>query len=221
MAQQKKNLSRPLLAAAVVVVLLAAIGIGWMLGRGGSDEPTQPATASQGSSSAPSGGDTDGICGLPVGSQEVPQEGPEARWEIRRQLTVPSAPDYGPGATTEGAPSCFAHNPMGAVFFVLNFQGMTPEQQAGRIKDGEIEPQGGEETITAKDVLTVRAFKAEAKGPDRVDMTIVYGFGSGPLTAIPASAVWVDGDWKIDGTALGGGSEQVTSLDGFVEWGPK
>lgn len=216
----KRNRTRTVIVIlAIAAVVLAGVGLGWWLGRSGAETP--PPATTTGTSAATSGTDTDGACGLPVGSQEVPGEGPEAKWEIRRQLTVPSSPEYGPGKVEGGDRSCFAHNPMGAVFFILNLQGMAPEDQVKHIHGGDFKADDLGNDPQTTDVLTVRGFQVEPTGPDRVDVTVAYGFGSGPLTAIPATAVWVDGDWKLDGDAPDQGSRQVTSLDGFVQWGPQ
>ena len=226
MAQQKKNLSRPLLAAAVVVVLLAAIGIGWMLGRGGSDEPTQPVTASQDSSASTSNGETAGSCGLPAGSDAAPTEAPEATWEVVRGATVPRSQEFGPAKVTDdGDRACYARNPTGALFAAANFVGMPLDVFLEHITPGPYKDLYDGLEIpepTPGDVFTVRAFKVEPKGPDKVTVTLVSSSSSGTtMTAIPGDLVWEDGDWMVDGTQENQGSTKVTSLDGYVEWGPK
>lgn len=224
MAQQKKNLSRPLLAAAVVVVLLAAIGIGWMLGRGGSDEPTPPATASQDSST--SNGETAGSCGLPAGSDAAPTEAPAATWEVVRGATVPRSPEFGPTEVTDdGDRSCYARNPTGALFAMANFTGMPLDVYLKHVTPGPYRDlyEGVEvPTPNPGDVLSVRGFKVESRSADQVTVTLVVSSSSDPtLTAIPGDLVWTDGDWKVDGRQEDKGSSQLTSLDGYVKWGPE
>lgn len=226
MAQQKKNLSRPLLAAAVVVVLLAAIGIGWMLGRGGSDEPTQPVTASQGSSASTSNGETAGSCGLPAGSDAAPTEPPEATWEVVRGATVPRSPEFGPTeVTNDGDRSCYARNPTGALFAAASFIGMPLDVYLEHVTPGPYKDlyEGVEiPEPTPGEVLTVRGFKVEPKGADRVTVTLVTSLSTGTtMTAAAGDMVWKDGDWMVDGQQEDQGSTKLTNLDGYVEWGPK
>lgn len=217
----KRNRTRTVVVIlAIAAVVLAGVGIGWWLGRSETETPPPTSTAGP-SATTPTRDDVDGVCGLPIGSQDVPQDAPEATWEIRRQLTVPSAPDYGPGKVEGGDRSCFAHNPMGAVFFILNLQGMEAKDQVKHIHGGNYTAESLGNDPQSSDVVTVRGFQVEPKGPDRMEVTVAYGIGSGSLTAIPASVVWVDGDWKLDGEAPDQGSRQITSLDDFVKWGPQ
>lgn len=221
MAEQKSRRRGLLIAALVAAIVLAAAGIGWLIGRDGATDPGEAVATSTGTPSSASTTATDGACDLPAGSQEVPTEGPDATWEVRRELTVPSSPDYGPGKVDSSSRSCFAHNPMGAVFFILNFQGMPPEEQLPRIEGGDVTLEELEAaTTTAGEVLSVRGFRIDSAEADKVTATIVYSFANGPLTANPVTMVWVDGDWKLDGATDDGDSQTVSSLDGFVEWGP-
>lgn len=220
MAEQKSRRRGLLIAAVIFAVVLAAAGVGWVIGRDGTT-PAEGVATSTGTATSVEEAGTDGDCDLPVGSQEVPRKGPAATWEVHRELTVPTSPDYGPGKVDGASRSCFAHNPMGAVFFILNFQGMPPEEQLPRIEGGgatleELEAA----TTTAGEVLSVRGFRIDSAEADRVTATIVYSFTDGPLTANPVTMVWVDGDWKLDGAADDGESQTVSSLESFVEWGP-
>lgn len=228
MAKKKRSGIAWIVAAAAVVVLVA-IALGWALGSRGNETAPPVATTSgtsggQASSSSGDGEETDGICGLPVGSQEVPEAGPEATWEIRRGATVPTSKEYGPGIVKNGDRSCFAHNPLGAVFASANFMGLTQEAflshvTPGAYYDALAAADAGDPT--PGETLTVRGFKVEQLGGDKMRVTLVTSLGGqAPLVAIPGDVVWADGDWKVDGEQTDQGSQTLTSLEGYVPWGP-
>lgn len=226
---KKKRSGIAWIAAAVAAVVLAAIALGWVLGaRGGENDPP---VATQGTSGGPSSspsaeGETDGICGLPVGSQELPGRGPDATWEVKRSITVPRSEEYGPGIVKAGDRSCFAHNPVGAAFFALNFQGLAPAEQVKHIKEDVSADELGSSTVPPNTpVFTVRGFTVESSSPDRAVVTLVYApSGRTGLESHTSVHEWIDGDWKAVLSDPANTTEQlssVESLDGFVAWGPQ
>lgn len=230
MAKKKKR-GIAWIIAAVVAVVLAATALGWVLGaRGGNTPPTPTQVTSSGVTPSPTTSeqnvDTDGVCGLPVGSQEAPTTGPEATWELKGGSTIPSSKVYGPGIVEDGNRSCFAHNPMGAVFFSLNLPALDPEHVADHIKGPVPEaPESESGSLPPNTVLTVRAFKVEMPTPDRAVVTIAYevsgqpGYQSGTWVN-----EWIDGDWKWvsdDPANTADKFETLTSLDGYTTWGPQ
>lgn len=227
MAKKKKS-GIALIAAAVAAVILAAIALGWVLGSRGEDDPPVATRGTSGGPTSSSGQNvqTDGICGLPVGSQEVPEVGPEATWELKAGSTIPSSKEYGPGIVEDGNRSCFAHNPMGAVFFSLNLPALDPEHWEEHIKGPVPEkPESESGSLAPNTVLTVRGFKVETPTPDRAVVTVAYevsgqpGYQSGTWVH-----EWVDGDWKWvsdDPANTADKFEPLTSLDGYTTWGPQ
>lgn len=225
----KKRSKTVWVGLAVAAILLAAIGVGWVLGSGGGNEP--PPAATRGASGGPvsstsAEGETDGVCGLPVGSQELPSRGPDATWEVKRSITVPRSEEYGPGIVKAGDRACFAHNPVGAAFFALNFQGLAPAEQVKHIKeDVSAEDLGSSSVAPNTPVFTVRGFTVKTSSPDRAVVTLVYApSGRTGLESHTSVHEWIDGDWKAVLSDPANTTEQlssVESLDGFVAWGPQ
>ena len=230
MAKKKKS-GIAWIVAVVAAVVLAAVALGWVLGsRGGEDPPvaTQGTSGSHASSSPSEvAEETDGICGLPVGDRKVPNAGPEATWELKHGMTIPTSKEYGPGITKDGDRACFAHNPMGAVFFALNLPAVDPDKQGSHIKGGgsSSSPSGSTAPSSGSTVFTVRGFKVDAPSPDRAIVTTAFEVSGQPgYQAITAAYEWSDGDWKgvpDDPSNTTDEAEPLTSLDGFVPWGPK
>lgn len=223
MAERSSRPRTAIIAVLAVAVLVLACGLGWFLGRDGGDEPPAP-TATSGASAGTAdepGGETDGECGLPVGSQEVPTEGPEATWEVRRSLTVPSSEEFGPGEVTEdGDRRCFAHNPTGALFFVLNFQGLATEQQDDHVVGGMPDTAGSSASTPSGVVLSVRGFQLEATGPDQVDVTVVYQLDEDQF-ALRIGATWEDDRWMVTEEGLRADRIEVSEVGDYVSWGPQ
>lgn len=221
------------IGAVTVVVLVLACGLGWFLGRGSDDQPptqtaaseepaqTASSEASPSTTSSAEDEETDGQCGLPVGSQAIPAEGPEATWEIHRSLTVPSSEEFGPAEVTEeGDRRCFAHNPTGALFFVINFQGLPSELQGGHIVGGFPEGVDTSSPTPSGVVLSVRGFRLEPKGPDEVDVVGVYQLNSDQF-AVRVKVVWNDGRWMVSQEDLRSGRIEMDELGSYVPWGPE
>ena len=230
------------IGAVTVVVLVLACGLGWFLGRGSDDQPptqtaaseepaqtasseepvqTASSEASASTTSAAEDEETDGECGLPVGSQAIPAEGPDATWEIHRSLTVPSSEEFGPAEVTEeGDRRCFAHNPTGALFFVINFQGLPSGLQDGHIVGGIPDSMSLGGTSPSGLVLRVDGFQLRAAGPDEVDVAVVYE-GNGDRFALRVTVVWHDGRWMVPQERLRGGRIEMDELGSYVPWGPE
>lgn len=227
---KKKRSGIAWIVAVVAAVVLAAVALGWVLGsRGGEDPPvaTQGTSGSHASSSPSEvAEETDGICGLPVGDGKVPDVGPEVTWELKAGVTIPTSKEYGPGIVKDGDRACFAHNPMGAVFFTLNLPAIDPDKQAAHVKGAIPADSGGESNSPpASTVLTVRGFKVESPSPDRAVVTIAYEVTGQPGYQSGTSVhEWSNGDWKWladDPANTTSQFEPLTSLAGYSTWGPR
>lgn len=211
------------IVALILVVLLLATGAGWYLGSRGSDSDAAT-TPKVGETAGPGEGDSDSICGLPNGDQSVPKDGPQATWRVEGHMTVPSSDEFGPAKEEGDDRSCFAHNPTGALFSLLNIQGMPPAVKVKHIaeetdeSDMEAPPKKGSPT------LTVKGFKIREASKDRVELTVAYSIDGETFTMIPATMVWKNGDWKLSPLLTeqsGETVEDLTSLEGYTKWGPK
>lgn len=139
---------RGFIAAAVVVALIAVLGVVLVL-TGPSDEPgtvgaqppetTSPAitaATTPGASSTSAGSTTtipapdDGsVCGLPEGEQTVPVSGPpDTTWDLVGTMAAPTAPGtHGPGEVRDGLRSCFARSPLGVLYAAVNVLAATTD----------------------------------------------------------------------------------------------
>lgn len=226
---KKKNTRTVVIAVVVALAVLAgAVGVGWIVGSGSRDD-ADTSTASQGASGGPEetadeeGGDS--VCGLPDGSQEVPAEGPEAEWQILQGHTVPSSSEkFGPGETKGADRACFAHNPTGALFAALNIGRVLPKELVLKhMTEGEFRDaleDAPEPSVDPNSRMEVQGFKLDVKSKNIVVVRPVYSMDGGVLHEIPVRMVWQDGDWMIDGTYRTQ-PQDLESLDGYVEWGPK
>lgn len=229
MAQRRKGRLGWIAGAVALILLVAAVGVGWFLGSGGREG--EAPTASEGASAASGGGsgsseDSTSRCGLPEGDQAVPAEGPEAEWQILMSHTVPSSEKFGPGETKGGDRACFAHNPTGALFALLNTGRVLPtEHKIKHVTDGPLRDSlvgAEEETPDPNSRTTVRGFKLDVVSKDEVVVRPVYSTDGGELYEVGMRMVWSEGDWKIDGTQDAASTpDPVDSLEGYVTWGPE
>lgn len=230
MAQQKKKRTVWIAVVLAVALLVAALGAGWIIGAGSRDGGESP-TASEGASGGPeeSGGDEAeaSVCDLPEGDQEVPAEGPDAEWQILQGHTVPSSPKkFGPGETKGGDRACFAHNPTGALYALLNTGRVLPkEHKMKHVTEGPLRDaleEAPEESVDTESQTVVRGFKLEVASRNEVLVRPVYSTDGGDLYEVPMRMVWRGGDWMIDGTQdASSEAEVVDSLAGYVKWGPE
>lgn len=229
MAQQKKKRTAWIAALLALALLVAAVGVGWIIGSGSRDGDETP-TTSQGASGGPDDSGDEGadasVCGLPEGDQEVPAEGPDAEWQTLQGHSVPSSKEFGPGETKGGDRACFAHSPTGALFALLNTGRVLPKKHLLKhITDGPLRDsaeEAPEATVDPESRTVVRGFKLEVESEDEVLVRPVYSTDGGALYEVPMVVVWEDGDWKIDGTQEAESTpEEVSSLDGYVKWGPE
>lgn len=230
MAEQRRKPRAAWIAVAVLVVaaLVAAVGVGWIIGTGDRDE--DPPTATQGESAGPdssaAGGGGDSVCGLPDGGQEVPAEGPEAQWQTLQGHTVPSSEKFGPGETKGGDRACFAHSPTGALFAALNTGRVLPKEHLLKhITDGprkDAVEEAPEQTVAPDSRTSVRGFKLEVISRDEVLVRPVYSTDGDAPYEVPVRMVWQEGDWMIDGSDDARSEPAVVdSLEGYVTWGPE
>ncbi|MBU2698559.1 hypothetical protein [Pimelobacter sp. 30-1] len=189
------------LSLAAAVVALVALVAFLLIGTGGDDPDAGPTPSPSGSSGATSSS----TCGLPDGDQTVPTAAPaDVTWEVVNGIALPRSAAFGPGEVSSGGKdrSCFAHSPMGAVFFALNGSAKYGKDQSG------VEIAGFRMT----DYTTNRATLDIA-------IRVTEGPGSGRLGSAPVVIVWSNGDWSLDP-----GSESVVpialaDLTGFVAFG--
>ncbi|ALD14370.1 hypothetical protein AES38_14825 (plasmid) [Clavibacter capsici] len=152
-------------------------------------------------------------------------------------LSWPVSPTVGPTKELDGFDACFAHSRVGAALAAVTavysqFDARHPigDSLAFYIADGPGKQTAISETARRSDPqsmltngMTAAGFIVDAFSPDQAQITLVYTFPSSPTgyAGIPATMIWVDGDWKLrvldDGNLSAGGSTTPGRGD-FIPW---
>lgn len=218
----------------VAVVLIAALVI-WIIARPSGQEPESAGPSSSSASSAPADPD-ESVCGLSAGDQTVPDEAPEAEWELVNGVAIPSSKEIGPAVTTDtDQRTCFAHNPTGALFAAARLWAFTGDpnfwQDTSQLQYSSEEAQKEQEEF-AKGLtgnenegisMQIQGFRFDDVSKDRVKVSIAAEMtqeGQTALFALPWLMVWDDGDWKISVPDVQPKMEEMSSLAelGYIPW---
>lgn len=227
---------RIILGLVGVVVILLAGGTGFLIARGGSDNPTNETDQDPGAQPAPPP-QSSSVCGLPDGDQEVPTIGPEAEWTAVDDLLMPSTEQYGPGEESDDIHSCFARNPTGALLAAAAYladrnnvgvdQGSFAAERFARGEgyDDQVREYGRGNTYDAPAGTEGQfaGFRFTQYSSSSTALEIAFRVTSleqarqAPYLSVPVELVWQDGDWKQvatdDGTV-----NTPADLDGYVVW---
>ncbi len=229
---------RGFLAAAIVVAVVAVLGVTITVLGPADDKQTAPAPpASGGQAAAPSASAARG-CALPAGEQTVPQSPPaDTKWELVGTMAAPTAPiRYGPGETRDGVRVCFARNPLGALYAAVNVVATTtrPELRlplvrtlgAGEGRDAalrQLATETGEDSPQTQ--IQIAGFSVLTYTPDSttVDLAIRVASPSGTgYGHAPIPLTWQNDDWRFVIPASGDLTDNLgplPDLAGYVPWG--
>lgn len=229
-------------AAAVLVAVIAVVGIVLAITSGG-DDPTPPAaapvqTTPATATTAPSGDgdDTDSVCGLKgtKTSGRLPKA-PDAEWDYQGTTAYPVSKEHGPGRTDpSGYRYCFQHTPEGALFMAANAvaQGSDPSVASqwaeyvvgqGEYREEHMADATGSSSDdgTRLQIMGYRVLTYDGRGA-KVDVAyrVMTGSDIGLISGV-YELVWQGGDWKISSAV----SEplnvvRIPDLAGYVSWGP-
>lgn len=179
----------------------------------GTSEPAEPADAAA------------SVCGLPSGDQEIPASAPVTTWKQLGTATVPFAADtFGPGAVVgDEVPTCFAHNPTGALYAAGAIGGLVSAQKFAAVADHLAAPGPGVEKVrdtpSSDASVFVAGYQYLTYSEDLAVISIAFGSSNGAYVAWPMTLEWIDGDWKVqvpeDGNAP---FSQLENLDQFEGW---
>lgn len=220
----------------IAAVIVAAIALGAVIlaiagGDGGDDAPpsaqgTAPTTAL----AAPAtGGST---CGLPAGDQDVPTGAPPGtNWELVGSMAAPRDPErIGPGRTTDGIGTCFAHSPLGALYAAVNFWASSTARDpadvyatlAADTPARAAAIRGARQNKTRLDErgpLQVAGFRYLSYDDRAASIDLAFRLTDGRFVRLPSAMRWEGGDWKlvIAGDGKSGGSP-LSDLSGYTEW---
>ena len=237
---------RGFLASAAVVGMIAVLGVVLAFTGGSEGEVQAPAAPPPAvAPAAPPSSDTNAsVCGLEPSSQAIPTKAPNAAWKLRGKVAVPSAPKtFGPGATADGVPSCFAHSPTGALFAMVNIQAaMTAlAQEPGRYPIDKvlrmIAPGPGRDVLkNAAKRAPVATKGAKASGaqvagfkiiryePESALIDLAFAGGRPDVAGYvhgQSTMRWEDGDWKLVLAQNGGpfdAVQPIADLTGYIPW---
>lgn len=231
-------------AAALVVFVVASLV--YILARGG-DEPsatTEPsstaslrAPSASTSSTAPAppptaapaedGWAVQGCNGTPGSGDNTAEALAAVSWEPFLASALPTSPDLGPAAVEDPVRRCFKHSPAGAVVAAATIVLTTHTPGVGeRVLERQVVAGPGREewasALAAEPTsapATIAAYRVNACSPAACNIALI-AFGQGLYAESVLPMVWVDGDWKVDGSRLlpAGGIVQGIPT-GFTPWG--
>ena len=231
------------IAAAAVVAIIAVLGLVIAFSGGSEGDSKRPAAPPAGQPPAKADADAS-VCGLQPGSQAVPDSAPEAKWELRGTVAVPTAPaTFGPGRTAGGVPSCFAHSPTGALFAMVNIQAAMGvfANRSGRYQIEKVlrmiaagpgrdalKAAAAREPVPEKGSTTpdaqVAGFNIVRYEPSAAVIDLAFS-GTRPESAGyvhgQSTMRWEDGDWKLVLTQSGApfdAVQPIADLTGYVPW---
>ncbi|MFY0407939.1 hypothetical protein [Solicola sp. PLA-1-18] len=182
-------------------------------------------------SSAPTAGETyESACGLRGGSLQQPTQQPaDLTWERVDGWAYPISPSAGPGRRdADGAWSCFARTPTGAVVaaYTINvrlglasdFDAVARTQTVPGIGQNALLQRGQEEGSAG--VTDTKGFVLESYTNDDAVLSF-YLVQSGQLYTCSTSVQWRDGDWRVrletNGDGFSGCVDGAPSR--FITWG--
>ncbi len=248
-SEQRSPYSRPgFLAAALVVAVVAVLGIVLAVSGALRSDPgaastssTSPPASPQSSAPAPSptpstSEDGASVCGLPgeVLAGKL-TSAPPAEWVFQGTTGYPTSTTAGPGETNaEGVRYCFQHSPEGAVFAAANAvaQGTDPGHAEPWLRyflaDGPnrdaVLAQGAGSGGNGGARVEIAGFRLLAYDGQtaRVDMAVRGSAGNGQTVNLSMvyDLVWEAGDWKLVVTnpAAPINVAAIPNVSGYIAW---
>lgn len=225
---------RGFLAAGGLIAVLVVLGVMLALTAGDGDGDGPPAVSNGAARPAPETRTpaSSSACGLPDGSQDVPTDTPaNTRWELVGKMAAPTAPKrYGPGRLTRGIRTCFAHNPMGALYAAVNVWASAWTLSTKRLydnlaapstaRDAGIRRKSADEVPESSPGLQVAGFRFVSYSSDRATIGVAFRLRDGAIVEIVTTLLWRDrGDWRFEVPLdQKPPMTQLDSLEGFVPW---
>lgn len=214
-----------------VVIVLALVGLGFVLLNPGGDGQAPPAPATSPSAS-PSASTTISAtpatrCGVGGGQQGVPRTAPKTEWDLVEGVALPKS-QAGPGKIEGVVRSCFARTPEGALLAASTFAVSTqfdgratlyrarmspgPERDALLSSASNAQPQTG-------DRLQIAGFRVVSYAEDQAVIAVAVRRDSNYIVA-SYPLVWQGGDWLVDGDPPGGYQppQNTSDLTGYIAW---
>jgi hypothetical protein len=222
--------------SAVVVALLAAVGLALALWPGdGPAASLSPVTAPP-ASSLPAGSGS--VCGLDATGGRTLTRAPKVAWAPIGATDAPSSAEHGPGRIdgTTRVRSCYSHTPEGALLAAVNLLASSadPELLLETTRQQTVDSPGKKVALAQIQQriedggpgipMEVAGFRLLSYSQEEATVEVVMSFDDGEnLTHVTTGAdlVWQGGDWKFvladDGTG-GPVSGKVSDLSRYVLW---
>lgn len=239
--KQRSPFTRPaFIGSACIVGLVLLLGAGILVfgqkdpapGPSAAAPTTPSSTATAATSSRPAGG-----CDLPAGSQTVPVTAPtDTVWELVGTVAAPTDPStVGPAVVdpTTGLRTCFARDPLGALYASVNFlASITDPDQLRAAMTTLTSPGPGQDTVLAQLAADSGGVGAGATRYQVAGFTFLSYSGTtavlsvaiqagGGYAGVPVTLQWEDGDWKVqlppDGD-YASRATQLPNLTGYAPW---
>ncbi|RGE19089.1 hypothetical protein [Leucobacter sp. wl10] len=224
---------RGFIAAAVVVGVIAALGIFVLVMNLVSPPTSAPPTDSPTSTPPVSAADAS-VCGLEAFETESSlTQAPDVEWELVGTIAAPTDPAVGPGTVDDGFRSCFAHTAEGALYAAVNFLATgTDAMLSQRLLELVAEGPGKDaleqllsqspDGVTSSYRAQVAGYKIGQYDGTNATIDLVLNYSDGRLVSVPLRLVWEDGDWKAvfdDTGQMPLAPAELQNLGGYTPWG--
>jgi hypothetical protein len=226
------------LVLALVVLFGVVLAAVWLFA---TPAPRTKTTTPKGSAAAPVAGASSAPgCNLAAGDQTIPTDTPPGvTWALIDGLAVPSSPTAGPAKTVGPVPSCFAHNPVGAVIAAIRIGSAVVSTHPGdwlQVVQADFAPGPATDAALAASMAhpgpngaqwagprdsQVAGFRIIAYSPDLAVVALVSRTtATGALWSTSVTVRWVSGDWKLEPDASGRPGGPTTVVPSMVGWIP-
>ncbi|UNZ16282.1 hypothetical protein [Streptomyces sp. 891-h] len=159
-------------------------------------------------------------------------------WKLFHAVALPASKAAGPAVVDGEVARCYAHTPLGALLATSqisvrylaadDWRRVTRAQTVGAGRQSYIEARTESEKTAdpQADEAQDRAAQGQIAGFKFVTYTsgaaviqTVWRFPDGKMQAATTTALWRDGDWRLEYPADPAAPTPVDSLAGFVKWG--
>ncbi|MFE6487947.1 hypothetical protein ACFVGN_34135 [Streptomyces sp. NPDC057757] len=234
-------LSGGFVSAAAFIGFIAVIGTVLAVTSDNSAEsaPTAQAPAVRSTGPQPSGSVADGApCPeLSDERQDLPASAPAGvTWSLYDSVALPSSKKAGPALAGKDVARCYAHTPVGALLATSQISvrylaaddwlEVTRTQTVGAGRDAYITDRTKAEATAVPDDDAgggahgqIAGFRFVTYNDTTAVVQTVWRFPDGRMQAATTTALWQEGDWRLEYPADPADPAPVDSLAGYIEWG--
>jgi hypothetical protein len=226
------------LVLALVVLFGVVLAAVWLFAAPTPRTKTTTPKAS-GAVSVPDASSASG-CNLRAGDQTVPTDTPPGvTWSLIDGLAVPSSPTAGPAKTVGPVPSCFAHNPVGAVIATIRIYTAVISTHPGdwlQVVQADFAPGPATDAGLAASMAhpgpngalwigprdsQIAGFHVLAYSTDVAVVSVLWRTtATGGLWSTSITVRWVSGDWKLEPDSTGRSGGPTTVVPSMLGWIP-